>query len=106
GYLLAMEKISVSHYEERDVVLAEGKQGNKLYLDYKTRLPMRYELKNKVVVFEEYKTINGLGKFPFLIVTRLNNEVVAITRITDVEKQVSIPRNFFSVPKQEIETLD
>lgn len=106
GYLSAMEKTSFSLYEGREAILVSGKQGNKLYLDYGTLLPMRWEFMNKTVVFKEYKKIDGLGKVPFLIVKSSLDEVDEITRITDVEKQVSIPRNFFSVPKQEIETLD
>ncbi|MCK4584329.1 hypothetical protein KAU13_02825, partial [candidate division WOR-3 bacterium] len=106
GYLLAMEKTSFSLYEGREIILVSGKQGNKLYLEYGTLLPMRWEFTNKTVVFKEYKKIDGLGKVPFLIVKSSLDEVDEITRITDVEKQVSISRNFFSVPKQEIETLD
>ena len=107
GYLSAMEKSSVSLYEGREVLCTTGKQGNILYVDYRTNLPLRFEFHNNVVEFEEYKTIDGLGKIPFLIVKRRRHEVVEIIRITDVENQINIPVNFFSVPKlREGELLD
>jgi len=107
GYLSAMEKSSVSLYEGREVLCTTGKQGNILYVDYRTNLPLRFEFHNNVVEFEEYKTIDGLGKIPFLIEKRRGNEVVEIIRITDVENQINIPVNFFSVPKlREGELLD
>ena len=106
GYLSAMDKSSVSRYEGRDVILITGRQGNKLYLDYSTNLPFRYELRNKVISFSEYKTIDGFGNVPFLIVANKASRVGEIIRITDVEKQVLIPANFFSVPEQNNESFD
>ncbi len=106
GYLSAMDKSSVSRYEEKDVILITGRQGNKLYLDYSTHLPFRYILRNKVISFSEYKTIDGFGKVPFLIIEGDTDEPTEIIRITDVEKQALIPINFFSVPKPEEKTVD
>ncbi|MBA7602839.1 hypothetical protein ES703_09935 [subsurface metagenome] len=100
GYLGTMEKISFPSYEARDNLLATGRQGNKLYLDYRTYLPIRFEWINKVVLFEEYKTIDGLGDIPSLIVESSIDGVDEIIRITDVDIHVIIPANFFSVPKQ------
>lgn len=105
GYLSAMEKISPST-EGGAALLATGRQGNKLYLDYNTYLPKKYELQDRVVVFKEYKEIDGFGKIPFLIVKSFKNKVVEITRITDVSKLASIHSNFFSIPKQEGEPFD
>ncbi len=100
GYLLAIDEISSSHLGTRAVTLATGRQGNRLYLDYKTQLPIRYELRNKIVEFKDYEEINGLGKIPFLIVkSGKKGGVAEIIRITDVNEKVSIPVNFFSVPK-------
>ncbi|MCK4576156.1 hypothetical protein KAU34_07090, partial [candidate division WOR-3 bacterium] len=105
GYLSTIEETSDSYYNGRYVVLATGRQGNKLYLDSGTHLPVRFEWLNEVVEFEEYNEIDGLGEVPFLIVKTIDG-VPEILRITDIQKQVSIPKNFFSVPKQEVEIVD
>jgi hypothetical protein len=94
-----MEEISSSNYRGSSVILATGRQGNKLYLDYNTNQPIRYELRSKVVEFEEYKDIDGLGKLPFLIRISSKKGVAGVIKITDLNKQISIPRNFFSIPK-------
>ena len=100
GYLLAIDEISPTYLGTRAVTLATGRQGNRLYLDYRTQLPIRYELRNKIVEFKDYKEIDGLGKIPFLIVeSGKKGGVAEIIRITDVNEKVSIPVNFFSVPK-------
>jgi hypothetical protein len=100
GYLLAIDEISSSYLGSRAVTLATGRQGNRLYLDYRTQLPIRYELRNKIVEFKNYEEIDGLGKIPFLIVkSGKKGGVAEIIRITEVNEKVSIPVNFFSVPK-------
>ena len=99
GYLSAIEEISSSNYRGSSVILATGRQGNKLYLDYNTNQPIRYELRSKVVEFKEYKNIDGLGKLPFLIRISGKNGVAGVIKITDQNTQISIPRNFFSIPK-------
>ena len=100
GYLLGIDEISSTYLGTRAVTLATGRQGNRLYLDYRTQLPIRYELRNKIVEFKDYEEIDGLGKIPFLIVeSGKKGGVAEIIRITDVKKKVSIPVNFFSVPK-------
>ncbi len=107
GYLSAMEQIYESDYEETAAIFATGRQGNKLFLDYKTHLPIRYELNNKSVVFGKYKKIDGFGNFPFFMAKTGPDGVAAITRITDVEKMIILPANFFSVPRHsDTETLD
>jgi hypothetical protein len=106
GYLGGMEKVTSVYHEGVDAVYATGKQGNKLYLNNETKLPLRFELDNSVVVFDDYTKVEGIGLMPFLIVEMRLNEIVEMTRIAGVERRVSLPRNFFSVPQQEVETLD
>ena len=107
GYLQRMEKTTTDLYGGSDVLLATGRQGNRLYLDYVNHLPIRYEFRNTIAEFKEYKKIDGFGEVPFLTVKggKLNG-VVEIVRITDIENLVAIPRNFFSIPKRKIKTLD
>lgn len=107
GYLSGIDKIFEYTLESKLVLLAEGRQGNRLYLDYKTHLPIRYEQYGMTIEFSEYKTIEGFGKVPFLITKTGSESDAAITRITDIVTMVQMPANFFSVPKTEDrETLD
>jgi hypothetical protein len=106
GYLGGMEKVTSVYHEGVDAVYATGKQGNELYLNTETKLPLRYEHDTRTAVFDEYTEVEGIGLMPFLIVEMRLNEIVEITRIAGVERRVSLPRNFFSVPQQEVETLN
>jgi len=107
GYLQRMEKTTTGLYGGSDALLVTGRQGNRLYLDYVSHLPIRYEFRNTVAEFKEYKKVDGFGEAPFLIVKSGKLDGVAeIVRITDIENLVVIPRNFFSVPKPKEQTLD
>jgi hypothetical protein len=107
GYLSAIDKIYEYTLNGKLVLLAEGRQGNRLYLDYKTHLPIRYEWYEMVIEFDEYKTIEGFGRVPFLITKTGSESEPAISRITDIVTMVRLPANFFSVPKpSDTETLD
>lgn len=106
GYLSALEKDTVSQIEGRNVLLAKGKQGNRLYINRSTKLPIQFELSGKTAKFEEYKSVDGLGNIPYLIIKKRSGEVKEIMRITDVENQIMVPGNFFSVPKPDIEILN
>jgi hypothetical protein len=105
GYLSTIEKISDSYYNGRYVTLATGRQGNILYLDSRTHLPVKFEWLNEVVEFEEYNKIDGFGEVPFKIAKTIDG-ATEMLKITDIQEQVSIPKNFFSVPKFEVETAD
>jgi hypothetical protein len=100
GYLSTIEYTNDGYYNGRSVTLATGKQGNRLYLSAVTGLPMRFEWMNEIVDFTEYNDVQGFGSIPFLIV-KTRDQSVEIIKITGVQKPVSIPRNFFSVPTQE-----
>jgi hypothetical protein len=100
GYLTMIEEVSDGYYDGRTAILATGKQGNRLYLNAATGLPMRFEWSNETVDFEEYNDVQGFGSIPFLII-RTRDQNVEIIRITGVQKPVKIPKNFFSVPTQE-----
>ncbi len=106
GYLGGMEEVTSVYHEGTDALYATGKQGNELYLNNETKLPLRYDWKKNTVLFDEYTKVEGIGLMPFLIVEMRMNEIVEITRIAGVDRRISIPRNFFSVPQQEIETLN
>ncbi len=106
GYLTGMERKETIWYEGRDVIHATGRQGNEVYIDLKTLLPIKYELRGRVVIFDEYKKVDGIGNIPYSIVQSRDNEVIAITRITDTHRRTSLPSNFFSVPKQDVESFD
>ena len=102
----AMEKVEVVSYEGSRALYGTGKQGNELYLDEATNLPLRYKRNNIVYLFREYTKVEGIGSIPFLIVKSHLDEVAEIVRVAGVDRRVSLPRNFFSVPKPEVETLN
>lgn len=106
GYLGGMETVVPVYHEGVDALYATGIQGNKLYLNDETMLPLRFEYHKSAVVFDDYTQVDGIGLMPFLIVEMRQNEIVEMTRIAGVERRVSLPRNFFSVPQQEVETLN
>jgi hypothetical protein len=107
GYLGAMERFTRSFYDDSDVIMISGRQGNLLYLDARSQLPMRYELKNAVVEFTEYAHIDGFGQMPFMIAKMSEEEILSMTKITSVSKHVGFPLDFFDTPQsnQQI-TLD
>lgn len=106
SYLSALEKDTVSQLEGRNVLLAKGKQGNKLYIDKSTKLAIQFELRGKTAKFDEYKSVDGFGNIPYLVIVEKGGKVSEIIRITDVANQVIVPGNFFSVPKPDIEILN
>jgi hypothetical protein len=100
GYLDAMQRFKRSYYDDSDIILISGRQGNSLYLDARTQLPIRYELKNVVVEFTEYDRIEGFGHMPFMIATMNTEGTLSITRITSVSKQKDLPVGFFNTSEQ------
>lgn len=102
----ALEKVASVWYEGSRAWHGTGKQGNSLYLDEATSLPLRYEWNENVYEFTQYAKVEGIGLIPFLIIKSHLDEVAEMVRIEGVERNVSIPRNFFSVPQQDVETLN
>jgi hypothetical protein len=107
GYLGAMERFTRSFYDDCDVILISGKQGNLLYLDAHTQLPIRCELKNMVVEFSEYGHIDGFGNMPYAISTMSEEGILTTSEIIEVAELSGLPSGFFDIPKQTEEiTLD
>lgn len=102
----ALEKVNPISFEGSDALYGTGEQGNSIYLDEETSLPLRYEWNQNAYEFKEYTLIEGVGSLPFLIVKSHLDAIAEIVRIEGVERRVSLPRNFFSVPQQEVETLN
>ena len=102
----ALENVQVVSYEGLNALCGTGKQGNRLYLEEATSLPLRYEWNSNVYLFKEYTAVEGIGKIPFLIVKSHLDNVVEIVRVVGVDRQLSLPRNFFSVPQPDVETLN
>ena len=99
GYLVVIEHYNTPIYEDNDIIIFSGKQGNLLVLDSRSKLPSKFELNDKVVEFDEYKTIDGFGTIPFLVIQTGVDGSIGISRITDVEKNVALPMDFFDKPK-------
>jgi hypothetical protein len=99
GYLTIIDRNNNPIYEDNDIIILSGKQGNILVLNARSKLPSKFELKEKVVEFDEYKTIEGFGTIPFLITQTGPDGSVRISRITEVLRNVPIPLGFFDRPK-------
>lgn len=102
----ALEEVESIYYEGSRVVYGTSRQGNSIHLDEETSLPLRYERNHNVYLFNEYTKVEGIGMIPFQIIKSYRDAVAEIVRIEGVQQLVSLPRNFFSVPQQEVETLN
>jgi len=95
GYLETIDNIT----NESNELVAEGRQGNRLYIAYDTDLPIKYQFRSKTVEFTDYRNVDGFGKMPFLIKISGKKGLAETIKITDIESPVVLPINFFSVPK-------